>query len=255
MRAAFTLIELLAVVAVIAILAVILIPVIGMARDSAIRTRCLNNLRQFGVAAHTYAVNQPDGRLPPCNMQNPSGSASSWPWKRFISEYLEKELAANQTNQWDPATMRCPVFRARNPTALAWFTGYGMNTRLLFNKNDHPRNERQSHHWSETTTTTHPLKGYVCGFPLDPITQKERRVLFMCGNEYQAHFVFTASGSGWNDFGNSDSGIPNADGSLSVFDATRHRKLAPAVFVSGRTAALSRAQAILGLTDPVNLDK
>lgn len=257
MLRAFSLIELLAAVAVIAILAAILIPVIGLARDSASQTRCLNNLRQFGIAAHNYALNHA-GVLPPCNMQNPSGGSSSWPWKRFISEFLEKELTASQTNQWDPAVMRCPVYRSRYPnidSTTAWYTGYGMNTRLLYNKTDNPRNERQSHNWTEATTNTHPLKGYICGFDLDPIRIKERRMLFMCGYEHASHFLFPTASS-WNAF-NISQFAPNPTDltTQNTLDASRHRKRAPVVFVSGRTAALNAQEAATSVLDPVQLAK
>lgn len=51
----FTLIELLVVIAVIAILASILFPVFAQARESAMRSSCASNLRQWGTAAQMYA--------------------------------------------------------------------------------------------------------------------------------------------------------------------------------------------------------
>jgi prepilin-type N-terminal cleavage/methylation domain-containing protein len=54
-RDGFTLIELLVVIAIIAILAAILFPVFARARESAIRTQCLSNLKQIGTAILMYA--------------------------------------------------------------------------------------------------------------------------------------------------------------------------------------------------------
>ncbi len=53
-RPAFTLVELLVVIAIIGLLLALLLPAVQAAREAARRSQCKNNLKQIGLALHTF---------------------------------------------------------------------------------------------------------------------------------------------------------------------------------------------------------
>jgi prepilin-type N-terminal cleavage/methylation domain-containing protein len=111
-RYAFTLVELLVVISIIGILMALLLPAVNAARESGRRAQCANNIKQIGIALHSYlgakGVFPPGcvagtvtmtgqfGWAPWQEAKSSGGHGTSWMLQ--ILPYLELE---NTYNQWN----------------------------------------------------------------------------------------------------------------------------------------------------------
>ena len=87
---AFTLVELLVVMAIIGILIALLLPAVQAAREAARRMNCRSNLRQIGVALHSYETNfrvLPPGYL---YRSDPRGNSMGFGWGTMILPFMEQ---------------------------------------------------------------------------------------------------------------------------------------------------------------------
>jgi prepilin-type N-terminal cleavage/methylation domain-containing protein/prepilin-type processing-associated H-X9-DG protein len=127
-RCAFTLIELLVVISIIAVLAALLLPAVSLAKASANATSCSSNLRQVGIAALAYTMDNDDFmvRIKDDDARFPDNTCH---WFETLAPYAgltgntNGVVTGTDIMGYSRTILRgCPTYK----NGPAWYPGYGM---------------------------------------------------------------------------------------------------------------------------------
>ncbi|RRJ94341.1 prepilin-type N-terminal cleavage/methylation domain-containing protein [Opitutaceae bacterium TAV4] len=122
---AFTLIELLAVITIIGILSAIVLATLSTVRASAHRAKCLSNLRQIGIAAMAYSLDNKQKPVP-INFYRDDST-------RYLLQYLPTLYSTPNSNSRQTSIWICPADTREDKSGggMSRQLSYGANSKAL----------------------------------------------------------------------------------------------------------------------------